>query len=340
MKKPFRLVLKIALIINLAIFIISCPNPQRNFVALGDSVAYGYGLTSQEESYSALFYNMLEIEENIDNYTNLAVNGFTTTMLLEYLNNIDKNELKKIKNAQIVTLNIGGNNVLVPFIEHVSNLQIVSGVENVKSGAEGVFTGTRDVFTGLVSGIRNIFTDQEVDKSAIEKVKSGIDDLAAGFENLITGTSDIITGYLDLLDIFFGSFSPELKDDLEKGIQAFSDEFTEIIKWIKKRAPKATIIVNTIYNPVPQEVLNSSIEISIIANLLIESMNSIIIQESKSGGYLVTDVYTNLSEQLDMMIFNLNPFAGNLSFDVVHPNALGHRLIAELNYETYMQGKK
>jgi len=331
--------LKLVLIICLTILITACSNPPRNFVALGDSVADGFGLSSQEESYPALLFNMLENEGFVDNYSNLAVSGFTSTMLLEYLNNIEKDELKKLKKAQIVTLNIGGNNVLVPFIEHISNLQITAGVENVKSGAEGVASGTRDFFSGIVSGVRSIFNDQEVDTSAIEKVKSGFDDLLAGLGNILTGTGEIITGYLDLLDIFFGSFSPELKDELEKGIQAFSEEFNEIITWIEKKAPKATIIVNTIYNPVPQEVLNTSVEISIIANLLVETMNGIIINESKSGRYLVTDVYTNLSEQLDMMLFNINPFFGDLSFDVVHPNTEGHRLIAELNYETFKQGK-
>jgi len=261
-------------------------------------------------------------------------------MLLEYLNSIDKDELKKIKNAKVVTLNIGGNNVLVPFIEHLTNLQIASGVENVKSGAEGVASGTRDLFSGLVSSFRSIFNDQEVDTSAIEKVKSGYEEMIAGLENILTGTGEIITGYLDLLEIFFGSFSTELKDDLEKGILAFSDEFNEIITWIEKKAPKATIIVNTIYNPVPLEVLNTSIEIAIIANMLVETMNSIIINESKSRGFLVTDVYTNLSEQLEMMLFNINPFIGDLSFDVVHPNTEGHRLIAQLNYETFIQGKE
>ena len=285
MKKSIKYVLAIKLIICLTILLTSCQEePKNNFIALGDSVAYGYGLSLQEESYPAIFYSMLENEEAFDNYYNLAVNGFTTTKLLEYLNNISTKELNDLKNARIVTLNIGGNNVLVPFMNYLSNLQAVTGMENI-----------------------------------------------------ISGTSDILEGYLDIIDIIYGSFSPELTDELEKGITAFSDEFKEIITWIEKNAPKATIIVNTVYNPVPPEVLMSSIEISIIANMLVESMNNIIIQESKSRRYLVSDIYANLSNQLDMMIFNINPFIGDISFDIVHPNADGHRIIAQLNYETFMQ---
>jgi len=330
-------ILTISIILYLIIHITSCPTPQRYYIALGDSVSAGYGLTSPEESHPAVFFNLIKNDDYIDDYINMSVSGFTTSMLLEYLNNFDAEELRIIKNAHVITLNIGGNNILVPFLNYLSDSNFFSGVENIKLGTESVISGAYGIISGIKTRIENISSEQDDNNAASAGVISGISDVITGFGSIIIGTGEVISGYPEFFYILTGTFSPELKDTLENGVQTFSDDFINIITWIKERAPKAVIIVNTIYNPIPHEVLRSSVEISIAANLLIESMNSIIIQESKSGGYLVTDIYSHLSYQLNMMKFNINPSVGDLSFDIIHPNAEGHNLIALLNYETFKQ---
>ena len=59
----------------------------------------------------------------------------------------------------------------------------------------------------------------------------------------------------------------------------------------------------------------------------------------KTAGMILTDAYSHFSNQLDLMSFNLNPLEEALSFDIIHPNAQGHRLLADLNYEAFKQGR-
>jgi len=333
MKKSVIFVLII--IFSLIILTSSCQNLPRNYVALGDSVSFGYGLSIHEESYPALFFELLKEEGYVDNYINMAVNGFTTTLLLEYLNNLDVEKSNMLGNAKIVTLNIGGNNILIPFANYLSNSGVVSGADTIKTGTETFVSGAWEFISGIRSSIDSVLSDSEVNESSYQSIISGLGNIIIGFSSIISGTGEILSSSPEILNTLSGSFPPELKNELEIGVQKFSDEFKEIINLIKQKAPKATIIVNTIYNPVPQEVLSSSLEISLAANVLIESMNNVIIQESKIRGFLVTDTYSHFSNQLNLTMFNIRPSAGNLSFDIVHPNAEGHKLIAQLNYDTF-----
>ena len=64
-------------------------------------------------------------------------------------------------------------------------------------------------------------------------------------------------------------------------------------------------------------------------------MNKIIIEESETSGYSIIDIYSNLTNKIDMMNFNLDSSLGEISFDI-HPNAEGHKLIAQLNYDYFI----
>jgi lysophospholipase L1-like esterase len=337
MWKIIKFVITIIIIIWFINLITSCSKSKTYYVALGDSVGSGFGLDSHEESYPAVFFNLLKNEEHVNNFVNMSIDGFTTTMLLDYLNNIDAEGKRIFENTKVISLNIGGNNVIAPFKNYISNLQIASGADNISSGLESFISGTANLLTGVTAGIRKILSNSgERCTEASTSVVSGINDIKTGIESIGTGTSEIIEGFPNAFSMFNGSFSPALENDLEKGIKTFSVEFLDIIAWLKENSPHATIIVNTVYNPFPQQVLGASVEFSITVDRLIQAMNSIIIQESKRG-YFVVDAYTYLSD-LKMMQFNLNPSAGNrLSLDVIHPNTEGHQLIAQLNYEAFTQ---
>jgi lysophospholipase L1-like esterase len=298
MKKYSLFVLIIKMIICSTILLTSCPNTPRYYVALGDSVASGYGLPTHEESYPAIFYNLLEKEGYVNNYANMAYNGFTTTMLLEYLHNMDIKNIRILENARAITLNIGGNNILVPFFEYLSNLRVVSGTDIIIYGTESVISGAWSFISGVRSGVMSRMSgfDENCNVATVY-IMSGINEMKTGAGSIIAGTGEIISGTPDVLSTLNGSFSPVLREDLERGVQLFSVDFIDIIALIKQRAPRATIIVNTIYNPIPQEILGTSLEISNVTNRLIESMNSIIIRESRRG-YLVADIHTCLSNQL------------------------------------------
>ena len=314
--------------------------PPHIFIALGDSVSSGYGLPgyadSPEGSHTSLFFAKLEREGYVDEYHNFATSGFTTTDLLEMLHNINDEELRLFQNANIITLNIGGNNILTPFLAYFSNLQIAAGTGNIRTGAGGILSGAWGVIYEIISGVGSVVSDSEEGGFCVGNVIAGLGDIFSGLGTLIIGAGEIIAGSPDVVSAWRGSLSPELEAALEEGVQIFSKEFREIIEWLKAHAPDATIIVNSLYNPIPKDILTMSVPIANWANVLITSMNQTILEESELNSFLVTDISCYFFNRTDFMSFNLNPFAGDLSFDIVHPNAEGHKLIARLQYKTFV----
>ena len=305
-KRAISIKLILYLIIS-AIALTACssePEPHI-YIALGDSVPSGYGLVSHTDRHTYIFYEMLRKEgyTEIDTEINMAIENYTTADLLNLLEKMTAEQLKLFKSARIITLNIGGNNILVPFSDYLTNNQDSIPNENeedINSEAEGF----REKSAAAWGAIKNTVSD------AIE-----------------TGRA------------LLGFFPPELEAALENGVKAFEDEFIEIIKWIEKHAPKAIIIVNTIYNPVPERILAIPLEISNKADELIKRMNDIIFKESEPRKYFVADVYSGFANESNMMNisqFNLNPFGGFMSIDIIHPNQQGHKIIAELIYEQYL----
>ena len=306
--------------------------PPHIFIALGDSVSSGYGLPgyadSPEGNHSSVFFEKLEKAGFVDEYHNMAVSGFTTTMLLEMLNDMGRDKLNLFQNARIITLNIGGNNLLVPFLDYVTGLQAVTGAGTIRTGAATALSGTWGTIYEIISGI----PETGLGVGTIGTIITRMGDIISGIGGIISGTGEITSGHSALFSLWRGSLSPELEAMLEEGIQTFATEFTEIISWLQVYAPNAVIIVNTIHNPFPQEILRASVPISYWANMLIASMNYIILAESKSRGYLAVDLHYYFLNRLYLTSFNLNPFTGAFSLDLVHPNAQGHELIAALHY--------
>ena len=84
-----------------------------SYVALGDSIASGYGLYDvQTECYTNLI--AAEIGVNAANYANYAVNGMTSGGLLNALDNISEGSEAhvRLKNASLITVSIGSNDLL------------------------------------------------------------------------------------------------------------------------------------------------------------------------------------------------------------------------------------
>ena len=87
------------------------------YVALGDSIAYGYGLSDREEnSYVGLVRQHLEKNYDYVFCANLGTNGLRSDELLDILTNKRNIMYKKyratLEHADIVSLSIGSNDLL------------------------------------------------------------------------------------------------------------------------------------------------------------------------------------------------------------------------------------
>lgn len=314
----------------------------RVYIALGDSVSSGFGLESYSTGeysslvdgrHSSIFFENLEYSGFIDEYRNMAVSGYTTTMFLEMLKGLDEEFLTYFNNAYVITLNIGGNNILTPFLEYLSNLDAASGVGSLRSGAE-TLADAWAIIGEMTSDAEDFYNDTTY---------FGIDDVLSGIRNFISGTRDIVAGGRaiadgapDAISILTGSLSEELEQILEEGVRTFLSDFNEIISWLEINAPNATIIINTIYNPIPQAVVGFPVALSKRADELINTMNQTIHEEGLARSFIVVDIHSHFENQPDLMRLNLNPSSDDFSFDIIHPNANGHILIARLHYDYFI----
>lgn len=118
-KRLVSLFLVIALLISFPLIGVSAEDSGAkilNGVALGDSVAAFYGI-EEEDGYVAQLSAILTAAGIENNFTNLAVSGYDSAALLVQL--AKKDVLAQLADADIITLNIGGNNILIPLIEMI-----------------------------------------------------------------------------------------------------------------------------------------------------------------------------------------------------------------------------
>lgn len=87
----------------------------KNFLVLGDSIGTGYLLPSHDYSYGMKLSQKLNM-----NYTNIAVNGTTSSGLLEHLSEDDY--INKVKEADIINISIGGNDIMLPVLGIIRRL--------------------------------------------------------------------------------------------------------------------------------------------------------------------------------------------------------------------------
>lgn len=109
MKKVISILLSVLIIFSAAILPASAAGNSKtklNYLLLGDSIARGAGVLNPDEAC----YGIMVANTNGYNYTNRAIDGYTSTMLLKLMEKDDV--IADIKKADIISLSIGGNDYL------------------------------------------------------------------------------------------------------------------------------------------------------------------------------------------------------------------------------------
>ena len=107
MKKLVALLVSLSLIFGIFCFAVSAQDEKLNYVVLGDSIAYGSGISNSKEAC----YGKIVADTNGYNYVNYAVPGHTTTNLIRRLN--EEAVIADIKKADLISISIGGNDFLM-----------------------------------------------------------------------------------------------------------------------------------------------------------------------------------------------------------------------------------
>lgn len=124
-----------------------------NDVALGDSIAYGMSATPGS-GYVDLFYNHLNsLAGNEDlSLVNLGIPGADSSDLLSQLQN-DPATISALSKAKVVTISVGGNNLLAPVIATMAvafNLDPASPTFAADLAAALVAPGAQDIITAAL----------------------------------------------------------------------------------------------------------------------------------------------------------------------------------------------
>lgn len=240
------------------------------YIALGDSVTAGYGLAEPEDdNCMTLFAALLESDGYTLDYLNAGYDGLTSAGLLAGLKKLNDDELSILRGADIITLNIGGNDLLGPLKTFI----------------------------------------------------------------LDTGVNYAEPQLADLFKLLFFEFSEAQATLLEDTLEAFAKTFAEIVAFLGEMAPDAVLIIDTVYNPLPLEGL----VVSESAEALIAALNVIITQTAEEAGAILADVGGAFAAAAadGARVVNFSLFAAPISVDI-HPNAEGHKLIAELLYDAWI----
>lgn len=104
-KKTFCVLLSLLLCFS-AVSIAFAADEPLNYVILGDSIGWGAGVLNSDEAV----FGKIVADTNGYNFKNDAVNGYRTGDLLNHLEKA--NIAEDVKNADIISVSIGGNNFL------------------------------------------------------------------------------------------------------------------------------------------------------------------------------------------------------------------------------------
>jgi lysophospholipase L1-like esterase len=119
MKKTLTVLLIISLLTTLPVIVFAAPPAGKGggggttnqvYTAIGDSIAVGVGATNNF-GYVNYFHEHLTQKLGTVDLNNKAKSGIDTSGLLFQLS-VDKGTQNAIKNAKIITISIGGNNIL------------------------------------------------------------------------------------------------------------------------------------------------------------------------------------------------------------------------------------
>lgn len=102
------------------------------YVAFGDSIAAGYGLTNPADSYVSIIKGTLGLPA-----ANMAMSGLSSTQLLTILNGMLPQQIENLSDVKMITLSIGSNDVLAGFLGIIAS-KLGCNVSDIQSTLAGL----------------------------------------------------------------------------------------------------------------------------------------------------------------------------------------------------------
>ena len=278
------------------------------YLALGDSITSGHGLSADEKDFTEL------VGEALPGYEvyNEGVSGATSADVYALVKGGTLND--KIADADLITITWGGNDMMNTLYAEVA--KVFNGNSILKIVYKAPTIVAEDVPYYLL-GSKEFPKNHDV----LQVTLLGI-------------TSNVITGYTkDKKEIPAFCYT----DAFNSALTAFKSNIEKTIDLILEKNPDVHIVVNTQYDPYKafKNVYTGEPEIDkqyqvmypqILACL--EKLNGVITKNNSVSKYTLADVYAAF-EPYNGSLCNAKANGANPDLDF-HPNAEGHAVIADV----------
>lgn len=262
-----------------------------NYVAIGDSIAAGYGLENiGAESYAQIVRSNYNIDES--KFANKGVVGATCEEYYHLITDGDDAETYRnlIKNADLITVSVGSNEILGLIVKAIAD---GAGVDVVDSNGKAIPS------LQVMAQVQEVFANGDAAQKA---------QIIAAIVNFFT--------------------SDETTQNINNKVASYSNYWDKTVKEIKKLNPNAVIIATQFYNPY-YDVKLGTFDVGEFTDSAINKMNTALEQRSKSEtDYKIARIYESFNTK-DPRITNVNfnILESKLNLDP-HPNKQGHSIIA------------
>ncbi len=294
----------IAVIIGITVLLCLCasgcgkPEKQqkadvKTVLSLGDSISAGYGLdNASKEGFVSLIG---EAGYNVDN---MAVNGNTAVGILDQLNNPENPNYispEQVKNADIVTITCGGNDLMALLYQKIAEIwNAENPEETIETSA--VLGKLEKIDLGLMSSVLKLL-DKEDEAYIVNSAE-------------FSSTLNTYITNLNAVTEYIKSVNPKAKIFVATQYNPYAEFKEKSISFI------VSFDLNSIYSGMEEGVTK---------------LNDAIISNSAAGDYTVVDVksaFDAVMAEEGADLYNADPNTKSFNVDF-HPNAAGHKVIAD-----------
>jgi len=206
-----------------------------NVVAAGDSLTQGVGDSTGKGGYVPYLQKLFEQEEGVGNVTisNFGVKGNRTDQLLKKIRSAEvKNS---IRDADMVVLTIGGNDIMKVVRDHISNLQLDNFTGQMKTFETNLYNVLKEIRNDnqeaviVLVGVYNPFTKWFSD---VDEMNDIVSEWNMSGENILTLYNN--TYFVPIEQIFADADEDLLYTDYfhpnDTGYKLIADEIYKKVK--------------------------------------------------------------------------------------------------------------
>ena len=196
MKRTFRLLSLVLCVALAAAFAVPAFAARaKNYVVIGDSIGVGAGISNPDEAN----YGRIIADTNGYNYSNRAVSGSRTSDLLDRLRG-NAGEIADVKNADIISISIGGNDYLR---ENMAALSAQAAVGNMDT-FNSIENSLRRNFEQIISLIRRYNPNAVILAQTLYNPAPGYkpyEEAVKRVNNVVLGYADGHPGEIEIVDV-------------------------------------------------------------------------------------------------------------------------------------------